>query len=231
MGKFRAAVRRGRLELPFHEFGERVARYRPGRMEWELSDPRLPGLAARMLATTLPEGSGLALRLEVEGSLSGDEIVAILASPWALGGRDPAFPRTEGELFEFRRGPAAGEGQGRAQRSAGRAFPEPYAWEELPATAEDHGGKRVRFRAGETIFLVVWASDEEDARAIRPMADGDIALPPELFRRALARTEALGRQVEVSTPDSWLDAAVGASVAAVRGLFVEPCFVHGVSRA
>jgi hypothetical protein len=230
MGEFRAAFRRGGLELPLHEFGERFARYRPGRMEWELSDPRLPGLAARMSATTLAAGSGFALRLAVEGALPGDEVLATLRSPWTLDGSDPASACAQGAGFAFRRGPRTGEGPKRAERSAGRVVPEPAAWEAVPATAGDRGGLRARLRltAGRP-FFIAWASDEEDAGVIRPMDDRDVAEPPDLFLGALARAESLGKQVEANTPDPWLDAAVGASAAAVRGLFVEPCFVHGGS--
>jgi len=49
------------------------------------------------------------------------------------------------------------------------------------------------------------------------------------FEKGIDRAESLARRVFVNTPDPYLNAAVGASAAAVNGLFVDPCFVHGGS--
>jgi hypothetical protein len=48
MGLMYVAVARGETKLLLHQFQNRVARYRPGRMEWEMTDARLPGLKARL---------------------------------------------------------------------------------------------------------------------------------------------------------------------------------------
>jgi len=49
------------------------------------------------------------------------------------------------------------------------------------------------------------------------------------FEMGIARAETLAKRIVVNTPDAYLNAAVGASAAAVNGLFVDPCFVHGGS--
>ena len=49
------------------------------------------------------------------------------------------------------------------------------------------------------------------------------------FDLGLARVKNLGESVVVDTPDPYLNAAAGASVAASNGLFVHKCFVHGGS--
>ena len=59
-------------------------------------------------------------------------------------------------------------------------------------------------------------------RLIRAVVDAAKA-----FADGIARAESVGRQVVVETPDPFFNAGVAASCAAVNGLYVEPCFVHG----
>ncbi len=47
------------------------------------------------------------------------------------------------------------------------------------------------------------------------------------FEKGMARVAELGRRVVVDTPDLYFNAGVGASCAAMYGLYVAPCFVHG----
>ena len=75
LGIFNAGVVRGNVRLQLDRFSDRVARYRPGRMEWDVTDPKLPGLAVKMTATTVPEGEGFVVQVQATGAMSGDELV------------------------------------------------------------------------------------------------------------------------------------------------------------
>lgn len=78
LGTVQAGAARGSARLKFEEFGQRVMRYRPGRMEWELSDPRIPGLTVTMMATTVAEGDGFVVEARATGAKPGDETPVVL---------------------------------------------------------------------------------------------------------------------------------------------------------
>jgi hypothetical protein len=88
LGKLRVSVRRKEVRLQFDQFSDRVARYRPGRMEWEATDPKLRGLMVTMTATTVASGDGFAVRVQSKGAKAGDELQWILveATPVAVDG-------------------------------------------------------------------------------------------------------------------------------------------------
>ncbi len=87
------------------------------------------------------------------------------------------------------------------------------------------------FKLGNVQTLAV-VGDDNDNILVRRQGKLDstkIENPNMAFEKGIARAESLANRVVVNTPDAYLNAAVGASVAAVNGLFVDPCFVHGGS--
>ena len=74
---------------------------------------------------------------------------------------------------------------------------------------------------------VAIAGAENDIYFKRPFDPASIADPAKVYAAGIARAEAVGRQVVVETPDPYFNAGVAASCAAVIGVYVEPCFVHG----
>jgi hypothetical protein len=241
MGVLYVGIERGATRLPLHQFSERVMRYRPGRIEWELSDPRLPGLKATLIGTTLADATGFTARLAVEGAKSGDNAL------WAFFPPNP----DKGETFRLKTGrngyeldhePAAA-----FSHIVGRLSAPVAKWELLDygkredfssATAHQDGPVR---GAGWLATLpltkvaqsiAVGIDDNEGSyltnlkKALDPAAVEDAA---RAFDQGLARVKNLGESVVVDTPDPYLNAAAGASVAASNGLFVHKCFVHGGS--
>lgn len=213
MGSLCVGIRRGGARLMLQQFAGRVARYRPARMEWELTDPRLPGLIARLTATTLADACGFAVRLLVEGVQPGD------AAAWCL------FPPSGGSLPE-------GEPI-RFSEPAG-----PLEW--LAVEARDDLGKAgpegtgagrvawIPLVEGRAQCAAMAAAGDTGPAAVEP-DPAATADPGQAFADGLARAESIGRQIVVDTPDPYLNAGVAASCAAVLGTFVEPCFVHGGS--
>lgn len=172
LGKLRVAVQRGAVHLQLDQFGERVMRYRPGRMEWEVSDPQLPGLSVTMLATTVAEGDGFTVRVKSNGAKAGDELEWILIDP-----------KLEAVVSTSRAG------------------------QRIVPLSDD----------GPQDFALAMALVPGAFQATRA------------FEAGMARVEKLGRQVVVETPDPYFNAGIGASCAAMNGLYIEPWFAHGGS--
>jgi hypothetical protein len=180
LGNLRVGIQRGDVRVQLDQFHERVARYRPGRMEWEVTDPRLPGLAVTMTAVTIAAGDGFAARVESKDAKAGDELQWIVTNV-------PPVKITGG--FKV--------GLGIVSMS-GDAFVVPLA---------------------------------DNAPQDFAMVGGSKAVPAtRAFEDGLARVGKLGRQVVVDTPDPYFNAGVGASCAAMYGLYVGKVFVHGGSR-
>jgi hypothetical protein len=222
MGSLYVGIGRGAARVLLQQFSRRVARYRPGRMEWEMSDPRFPGRKARLVGTTLADASGFAVRLVVEGAQPGDSVAWCVfpASP-----EKPSVATKRAEGFQF------AHVLGRCSAPVGK-------WEQLAWADREDIRKAVA--NGKGTGLVAWiplesgkpqyvavAADENDMYFKRPLDPSSVADAAQAFADGLARVEALGRRVRVETPDPYFNAGVAASCAAVRGLYVHPCFVHG----
>ena len=106
MGRLYVAIARGGTRLTLHQFGQRIARYRAGRMEWELRDDRLPGTVVRLVITTLASADGCTARLVVEGAKPGDLAGWALVPPGADKGSQFQV-RTAANGFNLDRVPAA----------------------------------------------------------------------------------------------------------------------------
>jgi len=86
-------------------------------------------------------------------------------------------------------------------------------------------------KSGNAITLAMIADDKDQLligryKKLNPQL---IENPMEAYEKSMSRVEALARRVKVNTPDKYLNSGVSASVAAVCGLYVDPCFVHGGS--
>ena len=79
-GTFMAAVVRDGKGRWFHQFTETRMLYRPGRLEWQLSDPSLPGLTATLELVTMDQTAGMVVRLDISGAKEGDRLL------WSFGG-------------------------------------------------------------------------------------------------------------------------------------------------
>jgi hypothetical protein len=182
LGKLRVGIRRGDVCLQFDQFNERVMRYRPGRMEWEVREPKLPGLTVMMTATTLAKGDGFTVRVMSKGAKAGDEL------QWIILNEKPAV--------------VAG------------------GFKTAKAVVSLSGN------AGESLALPL----SDDVPRDFAMAGAPEPLPAtSAFEEGLARVEKLGRQVVVETPDPYFNAGIGASCAAMYGMYIEPWFSHGGS--
>ncbi len=244
MGRLYVAYARGDVRLALQDFQQHTARYRAGRMEWELRDARLPGLVVRLLITTLANADGTAARLVTEGAQPGDLAAWVMVPP----GVDKASAyqvQTETSGVIMDRVPATPVAQIRARFSSPVVRWEKGAWKNhkpLDATATFDSSAPLTDSSLLAWFPITDASpcyaaitsDDKDpkfyAALVRregPLDPAVIADPAKAFADGLARVTAYGEQVVVDTPDPYFNAAVSASVAAAIGLFVDPVFVHG----
>jgi hypothetical protein len=245
MGRLLTLIARGDTRLALHQFQQRSARYRAGRMEWEVSDARLPGLIARLVITTLANADGCTARLIVEGARPGDLAGWALVPP-GVEKESQYQARTAEKGFTLDRVPAA-----KLAQIAGRFSSPVTRWErggwknhDVPAGLAPLGAEPLK-----DCSLIAWvpladrkpqfaaiASDENDpsfyaaiVRREKPLDPAAIADPAKAFAAGLARVQAYGDQVVVDSPDPYFNAAVSTSTAAAIGLFVDPVFVHGGS--
>ncbi len=217
LGALNAAVVRGAARLPFEQFAERIARYRPGRMEWELSDPKLPGLKITMTATTLSEGDGFAVRVRAGGGIAGDKLV------WCYRpGMGNASVEGAPQGFKF------GKLAVLLSDAKPRTRPFDYQWRYNSKKLAD-GSDHLPVEGPGTEFLVPLDDGAAHDFAVGDSASARLASASAAFQQGLERVIELGRQVVVDTPDPWFNAGVGASCAAMYGLYVKPVFVHSGS--
>jgi len=82
-GCFTLAVWRGDRAYWLHESAERISRYRPGRMEWEIRDPAFEGLTINLEVIPLQGADGFSAKLKHQGATFGDRLI------WSFGGATP----------------------------------------------------------------------------------------------------------------------------------------------
>lgn len=245
MGRLYAVIERGGIRIALHQFDHRIARYRAGRMEWELKDARMPGLVVRLLVTTLADADGCTARLVAEGAMPGDLAAWVLVPPGVEKGSQYGF-QADSSGFTLDRFPPA-----KLARIAGRFSSPVVRWEQAKWKNHDilSGISPIGTDPLMDSSLFAWvtlpdkeprfaaiACDENDpkfyaalVRREKPLDPAAIRDPAKAFEAGLARVRAYGEQVVVDTPDPYFNAAVSASVAAAIGLFVNPVFVHGGS--
>ncbi len=241
MGTLYGGIERAGKRLPFHRFSERVMRYLPGRIEWELSDPSLPGLKARLTGTALADATGFTARLAVVGALPGDHALWAFFPPDAEKGGSFQI-KTSDRGYHLEKEPAAP-----LSTVLGSLSADVLRWERI-AYADRDGLAKVSpatdgVAAGTGLIAVVTldkgpqsiavATDDNEGSYLtnirKPLDPAVVKDAAKAFDLGLARVAKLGGSVKVDTPDPYLNAAAGASVAASYGLFVHECFVHGGS--
>ena len=218
LGTLQGAVKTGTATARLDEFSKRIMRYRPGRMEWELSDPRFPGLKLLMAATTVSEGDGFVVELKVGGAKAEEELLWRYFPPEVMKGT-PAFVKETNEGFR------AGEIEGILAEKVLRSAPAPDAARTggIPPSRSKEPPIR-----GNGLELAVSLNGEHHLAIIGAGVKKPVDAK-KAFVEGIARVTTLSEQVKTETPDPWFNAGVGASTTAMYGLFVAPFFVHGGS--
>lgn len=221
MGTLYLGIARGQTRVMLHDFADRTARYRSGRMEWTLTDPRLIGMTVRLIATTLAGASGFATKLIVDGACTGD------VAAWCFVTAKSAQTTTDIDSFAF-------------DNVLGRFSPQVDKWmsladatltdirNSLPNTPTEGVFATLPLHADEPQFLAV-AADDTDTWIKRPLDPTAVADAQKAFDAGLARADTVAQRIVVDTPDAYFNAGVAASCAAIDGIFVDPAFAHGGS--
>jgi hypothetical protein len=226
MGTLLAGYERGEVRLALHQFATRIMRSRPGRMEWECRDERLPGLTVRLEATMLADADGYTARLSTQGRQPGDRAL------WCY------FP-PEGPVTLTPRGVRITR-EGHAPIEARLSF-DGVAWASLPPADRDRLDQATPVEPGthpggtgwiagapmtdDAPHTIAVAREEEKSPAAPAVADS-----AEAFRQGMASAEGFNARLVVETPDPYLNAGAPFSVSASAGVFVDPTFVHGGSQ-
>ena len=221
LGTVQGLIKTAQMTLRLEEFSNRLMRYRPGRMEWELNDPRFSGLKLVLAATTVSQGDGFVVELKATGAKPGEELLWRYYPPDVRQGTPAVVKETEGG---FQTGDLEGVFGEKLLRT-------------IPAPAGERSGGIPPSRAKGSVIpadgleLVV-ALDGQEGTHYLAVTGAGVKKPvdaKQAFAEGMARVMALGSRVQAETPDPWFNAGVGASTAAMSGLYVAPNFVHGGS--
>jgi hypothetical protein len=230
--------------------GNLTSQYRPDRMDWIVTDPSWGGTTITLEAVPAAKGPGMAVGLSIAKAQPGDQIV------WVSGAAKEAkralwnFDMTSGDSGAqklmtrgFSPEDCAGDhvavsgsgwtlqGGGSSPVAIGECGPEGKiavsdagGWKQ-PESLMNTGGGSSPVAAGEAVVTgkaMYWA-------LLGPGAETDGA-PQQVFADGLARTKSFETVVHVESPDPWLTAAVGASVAANDGVFRNGIYTHAGMR-
>ena len=227
-----------------------TSKYRPGRMEWIVKDASWGATTVRFEAVPTSQGPGLAACVTVDGAQPGDRLV------WVNGG---AFAAAQSVLWQFDmisqkpsmlfhgfvpadcannqveiKGdswtvyPVTGKplaAVGRCSVAAGAVSADAGAWADPVALLASRGASQpvacgaVPVASGQPVYWSVLGPDAGSGKG-----------PQEEFAAGMARAVAVGKQVEVDTPDLWLNAAVGASSHVEDGYFRDGTYSHSGMR-
>lgn len=227
-----------------------TARYRPGMMSYEIRDPALgPGGIIQLDAIAFAAMEGLGIRVEARGIPGPVEIV------WAFGGANGQRGVRDGDIGteavpigeyfqlkpEFCRGNTFDLGPRQFTLRSGQIRVVgllPVGTAPHLADASDWATwEGLAASAAPALPVVVGSSGPLGRAAIyfglvRPEATAAAPQPdevPALFAAASAHFDQLRERVHVSTPDPYLDAAVGALNVAVDAVWDEPqgSVMHG----
>jgi hypothetical protein len=249
-GILTAGIIRGDTQLELGQFGKRIARYRAGVMEWEVSDDRLPGLTVILSLTTLADANGMTARVTATGTQDGDRLVWCILPPGSKAYMPQLLDGAPDRLVMQDSGSfTSGEKTAKANPQTGSAWDnwaglhgrissphEDAAWKALSRKEAELFESHKDF--AKLLATEPAASDPAGLSAVVPLsatnarflaisADGDPGDAAAAFSAGLARVESMAGRVTVDTPDPYLNAGVAASTAAVYGNFVPPHFMHG----
>ena len=237
MGTLYLGYERDHVRLMLHLFEKRISRYYAGRMEWEFSDPRWPGLKLTLIGTTLADATGFTARLEAAGDKPGDRMA------WCY---FPADPDTQKHYFNIQAEQFQIDSEPKSDSShvAGCVSSAAATWEQMQFAnrqdlmkLESLPSNSNEALLGGRVAWVTWVSGKSQSIAVAQDEAGHgiglklacAADAEQAFAEGLARSQALQHRATADTPDPYFNAGVSASVAAVLGLYVAPTFVHGGS--
>ena len=228
-----------------------TSKYRPGRMEWIVKDAAWGGTTVHFDAVPASQGPGLAARLSVEGAHPGDRLL------WANGGASTSA--TSGVLWQFdmisQRPSMLYHGFTPSDCANNRVEIKDKSWTVYPLA--DKPLATVGRCSTDTELVSADAGAWSDPigllgsrSQLLPVACGAVPVvadqpvywsllgpeaginkgPAEEFAAGMQREVGIEKQVEVETPDPWLNAAVGASVNVADACFREGIYSHSGMR-
>ncbi len=257
-GTFMIAFARGDKAKWVQDFSDITSKYRPGRMEWVLKDAAFGATRITLEAVPPADGAGMACRVGIEGSRSGDKLI------WACGG---AMPLRESMLYYWDvttggrektmtlgfspedcrgdnvsldgktftivspKGKSWGVAVGTCSNVEKMTVADAGSWSDPLALAAS-SAKGLPLVCG-TIAMdgvkeIYWAAQAFEGE--KPSEASAVGAPREVFKAGMARAEEIGRRVVVDTPEAWLNAAVGASSAATDGVYRRGFYTHSGMR-
>ena len=248
-----ALVRGGKGKWLF-DASDITSKYRPDRMEWIVKDQSWGDTAIDLELVPVAGGAGMAIYLRATGVQSGDQLI------WASGGsahlRESFLYHydmtTIGREGQLKRGFVPEDCSGDQVKMDGSSW--------TIAPPEGKGAVTTKLDCSEAGSIVVAdASEWKDPVRLAsstanklPCVCGTIALdqhpeiywslrtlandadtklkPADEFSAGLKRAVDIQHQVTVDTPDTWLNAGVGASCAVMDGVYRDGMYTHSGMR-
>lgn len=256
-GSFKIGIeRRGNIRW-LHRFSEIISRYQSGQMEWEITDQEWKNVKIWLHVLPTASKTGMAIRAEVIEAQEGDTLIwtygdashqknknlsghlDAMGRPEILSNENLPFAavcnhpylkndsyflnvkddKEDKQLFTVRANCSNTENI-RIISSSSRTEGND---EDTPSSVPTPGIRgNIVVARGSNIYWCFTASDSPDLSF-----ETDVVHPESEFQEGLSRIRSFQERLIINTPDSYLDAAAMASVAAVDGCWHPPVFVHG----
>ncbi len=225
--------------------------YRPGRMEWVVTDASWGGTIVHLEVVPAAHGAGMIARARLENGQPGDKLL------WASGGFSndngsilwtmdmtslkvkyllTGFQATDcvknkvqaqGKSWTLQEAGSAEQSFGICSEETNTVVADANAWKDPVALLASQGKElpmacgTVSPKGDREIYWYLHDSAKDESGA---------KTPAEEFAAAMQREVTLENVVTVDTPDPWLNAEVGASVNAIDAVYREGIYTHSAMR-
>ncbi len=256
-GTFMLAVENNGKSKWLQQFDGITSRYEPGKMSWIITDREFPGLKIMLEILPMARTTGMAARLSAEGIQPGSRIIWIFGGSqrrknqnlswkldvmgqpelisWGFVPEECKYNKSTGSGKNFSISLPDTTSQnnlftvsGCCTHNSETGTGEASEWQNpLGLTRSRSGELPVRWGVvtpvkDEPITWVFEAFNQDEKVELSVVND-----PVKAFEEGLQRTSSFSNRLKIKTPDPFLDAVAGASVAAVDGTWYPPVFVHG----
>lgn len=256
-GTFMVAIKSGGKSKWLHQCDQITSMYQPGQMAWEVTDAVFPGMKISLAILPLATTTGMAIRMVCEGAVTGDSLIwAFAGAQWRKGDNlswkldimgqpellNWGFVPAECKNNEVKINGSTGFVSSLDSTKAKKLFTVagrcniPTSAHAVEASEWMVPSNLIHSKPGDLPLLagtvalnigkpVYWAFEAFHETANPNLSA--INYPAQSFSEGLKRSGSFNNRLKINTPDPFLNAVAGASVAAVDGTWYPPVFHHG----
>ena len=257
-GNLSIALARGDKAKWLHDCSDITSKYRPDRMEWIVKDAEFGATSVTLEVAPPADGAGMVCRARIDGAQPGDKLIWACGGAMPLSNQMVYYwdvttiglekrmaigfsasncrnntVSLDGKMFSILSPTSKNRGfaVGSCSNTEKITVADAGAWSQPIALAAS---------TAKDLPIVCGVIKLDDTREVywamksfggdKPGDSSSIASPAEAFASGMARAKDIGNRVVVDTPDTWLNAAVGASSAVTDGVYRKGIYTHSGMR-